>query len=121
MPAKFYSYYMTNMYLENNLAKPGKLTICDTPIDLTTIKIPCYFLSCVDDHIAPWKTTFKGTDLLKQSEFVLGASGHIAGVINPVSKDRRHYWIDGKLGNTPEQWLETAERQEGSWWKHWSV
>ncbi|MEH6651280.1 MAG: class I poly(R)-hydroxyalkanoic acid synthase [Motiliproteus sp.] len=121
MPAKFYSYYMTNMYLENNLAKPGKLNICGVPIDLTKIKVPCYFLSCVDDHIAPWKTTFKGTELLKQCEFVLGASGHIAGVINPVSKDRRHYWIDGELGDTAEKWQETAQRQEGSWWKHWSV
>lgn len=121
MPAKFYSYYMTNMYLENNLSKPGKLNICGVPIDLTKIKVPCYFLSCVDDHIAPWKTTFKGTELLKQCEFVLGASGHIAGVINPVSKDRRHYWIDGELGDTADKWLETAERQEGSWWKHWSV
>ncbi len=121
MPANFYSYYMTNMYLENNLVKPGKLTICGEPIDLTTIKVPCYFLSCVDDHIAPWKSTFVGTKLMEKSEFVLGASGHIAGVINPVSKDRRHFWVDGKLGGTPEQWFESAERQEGSWWKHWSV
>ncbi|MEH6471713.1 MAG: class I poly(R)-hydroxyalkanoic acid synthase [Halopseudomonas sp.] len=121
LPASFYSYYMKNMYLENNLSKPGALTICGEPIDLTTIKTPCYFLSCVDDHIAPWKSTFKGTELLKSCEFVLGASGHIAGVINPASKNRRHFWINGELGNTPEQWLETAERQEGSWWNHWSV
>ncbi|MFT6915971.1 MAG: polyhydroxyalkanoate synthase [Motiliproteus sp.] len=121
LPADFYSFYMKNMYLENNLSKPGALTICGEPIDLSTIKTPSYFLSCVDDHIAPWKSTFKGTQLLKNCEFVLGASGHIAGVINPASKNRRHFWTNGELGNTPEQWHETAERQEGSWWTHWSA
>ena len=120
LPATFYTYYITNMYLENNLRQPGKLNICGEPVDLNTIKTPCYFLSCIEDHIAPWKSTYKGTEMLKNCEFVLGASGHIAGVINPASKNRRHYWIGGELGGTPDQWLETAERQEGSWWTHWA-
>ena len=121
LPATFYSYYIKNMYLENNLSKPNALTICGEPIDLTKIKTPTYFLSCIDDHIAPWKSTFKGTELLGNCQFVLGASGHIAGVINPATKNRRHYWVDGELGQGADQWLETAERQEGSWWNHWSA
>lgn len=120
LPATFYTYYIQNMYLENNLSKPGKLTICGESIDLTKIKIPCYFLSCIDDHIAPWKSTFVGTELLPNNEFVLGASGHIAGVINPASQNRRHFWTGGEMGKGADNWLETAERHEGSWWNHWT-
>ncbi|RDE24312.1 class I poly(R)-hydroxyalkanoic acid synthase [Motiliproteus coralliicola] len=121
LPADFYSFYIRNMYLENNLSKPGGVTICNTPIDLAKIKTPSYFLSCIEDHIAPWKSTYKGTEMLKNCEFVLGASGHIAGVINPASRNRRHFWINGELGGTPDQWLDSAEKQEGSWWSHWSA
>jgi len=121
LPAEMYSYYITNMYLNNSLSKPGALTVCGEKIDLGSIKTPCYFLSCMEDHIAPWKSTFKGTELLPNAEFVLGASGHIAGVINPASKNRRNYWTDGRLGEGADTWLESAEKHDGSWWNHWNA
>jgi polyhydroxyalkanoate synthase len=121
LPANMYSFYLNKMYLENKLAEPNGLTICGEPVDLGKIKIPCYFLSTIEDHIAPWKGTFKATELFgSKIEFVLGASGHVAGVINPASKNRRNYWIKGEQGKGADHWLETAERQEGSWWPHWS-
>ncbi|TVQ69176.1 MAG: class I poly(R)-hydroxyalkanoic acid synthase [Oceanospirillales bacterium] len=121
LPARMYTFYLNKMYLENKLVEPGGVTICGEPIDLSKIKTPCYFLSTIEDHIAPWKSTFSSTETFKgQLEFVLGASGHVAGVINPASKNRRHYWTKGELGKGPDHWLETAEKQEGSWWTHWS-
>jgi len=121
LPAAMYTYYINNMYLENKLIEPDGLTICGEPIDLRRVKTPCYFLSTMEDHIAPWKGTFKALDLFGGTvEFVLGASGHVAGVINPAKKNRRNYWIKGEMGRGPDAWLETAERQEGSWWSHWS-
>lgn len=121
LPASMYTFYINNMYLENKLVEPNGLTICGEQIDLSKIKIPVYFLSTYEDHIAPWKGTFTGTELMKgKVEFVLGASGHVAGVINPASKNRRHYWINGELGKGADHWLETSEKQEGSWWPHWA-
>ena len=121
LPAKMYNFYINNMYIENKLAQPNALTICGEPVDLRNIKVPVYFLSTIEDHIAPWKGTFKGTELMQGNvEFVLGASGHVAGVINPASKNRRNYWTGGELGQGPDHWLETAERQEGSWWPNWA-
>lgn len=122
LPAKMYSDYIRNMYLENKLSQPNALTMCGVPIDLTRIKTPAYFLSTIDDHIAPWKTTFKGTELLSGPiEFVLGASGHIAGVINPPAKNKRSYWKQGELGKGADHWLETATSEKGSWWPHWDT
>ncbi|MBA4501927.1 PHA/PHB synthase family protein [Marinobacterium marinum] len=121
LPADMYTYYINRMYLENKLVEPDALTICGETIDLRRVKTPCYFLSTMEDHIAPWKGTFRALDLFSGTvEFVLGASGHVAGVINPAKKNRRNYWIKGELGKGPEAWLESAERQEGSWWNHWS-
>jgi len=121
MPAAMYIYYLRNMYLENNLVKPNKLIMCGQPVDLRNIKTPTYFLSTVEDHIAPWKSTFLGTELMSGDvEFVLGASGHIAGVINPASKNRRNYWIGGELNKGADHWLQTAESKAGSWWNHWA-
>jgi len=121
LPAAMYTFYINKMYLENKLVEPDALTICGEPIDLRRVKTPCYFLSTMEDHIAPWKGTFKALDLFSGTvEFVLGASGHVAGVINPAKKNRRNYWIKGEMGQGPDTWLETAERQEGSWWNHWS-
>lgn len=120
LPADMYADYITNMYLENKMSKPGAMTVCGVPVDLTKIKTPSYFLSCVEDHIAPWESTFKATESFQNLEFVLGASGHIAGVINPAVKNRRHYWTDGELGQGTEHWLETAKKHEGSWWNHWT-
>jgi polyhydroxyalkanoate synthase len=120
LPAEMYTYYINNMYLENKLVEKDALTMCGSPIDLGRIKIPCYFLSTIDDHIAPWKGTFTGAENFSNVEFVLGGSGHVAGVINPASKNRRNYWVKGEQGKGSDHWLETAERVEGSWWPNWS-
>ena len=121
LPANLYTSYVRNMYLENRLVKPNALTMCGAAIDLRKIKTPSYFLSTIDDHIAPWRATAKTIDLFSGPvEFVLGASGHIAGVINPPAKNKRSYWIDGQWGEGPEHWLNTAVSRPGSWWPHWS-
>nr|WP_067289937.1 class I poly(R)-hydroxyalkanoic acid synthase [Marinobacterium profundum] len=120
LPANMYTFYINKMYLENKLVEPNALTICGEPVDLRKIKIPCYFLSTIEDHIAPWKGTFKGAENFKGNvEFVLGASGHVAGVINPASKNRRHYWTGGEQGKSADHWFDTSTQQEGSWWTHW--
>lgn len=120
MTSAMYTWYLRNMYLENNLVKPGAVELCGVKIDLGKIDCPVYFLSAVEDHIAPWKTTFIGTELVGGPvEFVLAASGHVAGVINPASKNKRHFWKEGELGKGDERWLETATEVPGSWWPHW--
>ncbi|WP_250490973.1 alpha/beta hydrolase [Caballeronia sp. INML2] len=121
LPGPMYAWYLRNMYLENNLCQPGRLTMCGTPVDLARIAMPSYIFGTQEDHIVPWKGAYQSTRLLGgETQFVLGASGHIAGVINPASKNKRSYWIDGKLGDDPEAWLESATSQPGSWWTHWS-
>jgi len=122
LPAKMHSFYLRNMYLENNLCKPNKLKIANTPIDLGTIKIPCYFLAAFDDPIAPWKATFKANKLLGgKIKFVLSGSGHVAGVVNPPNKKKYHYWINDDSNNTDStQWLNHATKYDGSWWPNWA-
>jgi polyhydroxyalkanoate synthase len=120
LPADMYNYYLSNMYQQNNLIKPNCLTICGEKVNLSKISTPCYFLSCIDDHIAPWKSTFAATDIIPNVEFVLGGSGHVAGVINPASKNRRNHWIKGETGKGPDHWLETAQDVQGTWWNHWA-
>ena len=120
LPADMYKYYLTNMYQQNNLIKPDCLTICGEKINLRNISAPCYFLSCIDDHIAPWKSTFAATAIIPNVEFVLGGSGHVAGVINPASKNRRNHWIKGETGKGTDHWLETAKDVKGTWWNHWA-
>ena len=94
--------------------------MCDTKVDLGQIDMPSYVLATQEDHIVPWKAAYRTTQLVGgKSQFVLGASGHIAGVINPTSKNKRSYWTDGKQGDDPEAWLATAAAVPGSWWTHW--
>ena len=120
LPAAMYNTYIREMYINNNLSKPGGFTCCDKPVELDKVKTPVYFLSAIEDHIAPWKTTFLGTDIVGGPvEFVLGGSGHIAGVINPPAKNKRNYWTDGEMGQGADHWLETATDHPGSWWTHW--
>lgn len=120
MTAAMYTWYLREMYLENNLVKPNRLELCGVPVNLGKIDCPVYFLSAIDDHIAPWKTTFVSTEVVSgPMQFVLAASGHVAGVINPANKNKRHYWVDGKLGLGADHWLETATSEPGSWWPHW--
>jgi polyhydroxyalkanoate synthase len=109
------------MYLDSKLVEPNALTFCGTPIDLRTITTPSYFLSTISDHIAPWQATAKTIDLFSGPvEFVLGASGHIVGVLNPPARQKRNYWVNGRRGRGPEHWFNTAESRPGSWWPHWS-
>ena len=120
MTSAMYTWYLREMYLENKLAKPDAIKLCGVSVDLGKIDCPIYYLSAIDDHIAPWKTTFISTELLKgDMQFVLAASGHVAGVINPASKNKRNFWANGELGKGADHWLETAENIPGSWWSHW--
>ena len=120
LPGTMYNYYVRNTYLENSLRVPGKLTMCGVPVDLGRIDMPAYVLATREDHIVPWRTAFASTHLLGgRIEFVLSASGHIAGVINPASKNRRNFWLNAKLEQDPDRWLAAATSQPGSWWKHW--
>ena len=122
LPGVMYAYYIRNMYLENNLRVPGKLEMCGVPVDLRRIDTPAYVLATREDHIVPWKTAYASARLLRgKLEFVLAASGHIAGVINPASRNRRSYWLDGKPLKDPERWLKRAQSHSGSWWSHWSA
>jgi poly[(R)-3-hydroxyalkanoate] polymerase subunit PhaC len=120
LPVSMYNYYLRYMYLENKLVEPNGLSICNVPVNLKNIKTPSYIFSAIDDHIAPWETTFLNTDLLSgPNEFVLGTSGHVAGVINPPIQNKRSYWADGEMGKGPSHWLKTSISRPGSWWTHW--
>ena len=121
LPGAMYVYYVRNMYLENNLRVPGKLTQCGVPVDLGRLDMPAYVIATREDHIVPWKTAYASARLLKgKIESVLAASGHIAGVINPASKNRRNYWLNPALEEDPERWLAAATSHQGSWWTHWA-
>jgi len=122
MPAMMHSFYLRNMYRENKLVEPGGITLKDVPIDLRKVKTPCYLLSTREDHIAPWKATYAATQLYAGSvKFVLAASGHIAGVVNPPAANKYCYWTNADLPPSPDAWLETAETHEGSWWTDWQA
>ena len=121
MPAAMHTFFMRNMYVGNRLREPGGLTLAGEAIDVTRITTPSYVLSTVEDHIAPWKTTYATTQLFAGPvEFVLGASGHIAGVINPPARHKYGHWTGPETPASPEEWLAAAEEHEGSWWPHWA-
>jgi polyhydroxyalkanoate synthase subunit PhaC len=122
LPGPMYCWYVRNTYLENNLCVPGKTVQCGVPLDLGQINAPTYVLASREDHIVPWRTAYRTSKLVSGSvRFVLAASGHIAGAINPASRNKRSFWIDGKLGEQPEHWLEFAREVPGSWWNDWSA
>jgi len=119
MAAAAHTYYMRNTYYENNLIKPNKLILKGVPIDLGQIRQDIYAVGTQQDHIVPWKSAWRITKFVSGSvRFALGGSGHIAGVINPPSKGRG-YWINDKPVESADQWFESAERHEGSWWIDW--
>jgi polyhydroxyalkanoate synthase len=120
MPAAMHSFYLRQMYQANLLCKPGGITLAGTPLDLSRIKVPAYFLSTREDHIAPWKSTYRGTQLLGgANRFVLAASGHIAGVVNPPEGGKYSHWINNTLEPDPDTWLAGATEIAGSWWPDW--
>ena len=121
MPAAMHSFYLRNMYIKNLLAKPGGLALAGVPIDLTRVKTPLYFASTVEDHIAPWRSTYTGAKLFKSPvRFVLGGSGHIAGIVNPPAANKYAYWTNPELPGDPEQWHKDATQHPGSWWTDWA-
>lgn len=130
LPGPFYAWYLRNTYLENNLKVPGKTQVCGVPLDLTKLSVPTYLYGSREDHIVPWTSAFASTALLQgPTRFVLGASGHIAGVINAPAKNRRNYWVNDAMANgtqpaigvDPQVWLDTARSVTGSWWPDWAA
>jgi polyhydroxyalkanoate synthase len=126
LPGPMYAWYLRNTYLENNLRIPGKLVCCGERVDLNAIRVPAYVFAAKEDHIVPWKAAYASARLLPGGpddgvRFVLGASGHIAGTINPPSKNKRNYWTSGEPGlpANSEAWLADATEQPGSWWTDW--
>jgi polyhydroxyalkanoate synthase subunit PhaC len=121
LPGRLYCWYLRNMYLENNLKIPGKLQACGVPLDLGAIRVDAYVLATREDHIVPWRSAYLSARLLGgRTEFVLGASGHVAGIVNPASRNRRSYWINPESGSNADEWASSAGHQQGSWWTHWA-
>jgi len=122
LPGPMYCWYLRNTYLENNLVKPGKMTVCGEKIDLGRIDVPAYVYASREDHIVPWEGAYRNTQVLKgKTRFVLGASGHIAGVINPPAKGKRSHWIGASaaLPASAQDWFDRAKEHPGSWWPDW--
>jgi len=122
MPAAMHSFYLRKMYQENKLIEPGGITLDDVAIDLRTIKTPIYMLSTREDHIAPWTSTFAlSQNVSGPFRFVLSASGHIAGVVNPPAAGKYCHWVNTKKAKTPDTWLSGATQVDGSWWPDWQA
>jgi polyhydroxyalkanoate synthase len=120
MPARMHSFYLRQMCQGNLLRVPGGLRLLGQDIDLGRITVPAYFLSTREDHIAPWTSTYRGTRLLGgDTRFVLAASGHISGVVNPPTGGKYSYWINGAAPDCAEDWLAGATEMAGSWWPDW--
>ena len=121
LPGPFACWYLRNLYLENGLRVPERLEMCGVKVDLGRVQAPNYVLATREDHIVPWKSSFLSTQLLGgASRFVLGASGHIAGVINPAIKNKRSFWLNDTPQSSAEVWLTGAHEHKGSWWSDWS-
>jgi len=123
LPGPMYCWYLRNTYLENNLVVPGKMTVCGEKVDLGTIDAPAYIYGSREDHIVPWEGAYRNTQVLEgKLRFVLGASGHIAGVINPPAKGKRSHWIGATaaLPENAQEWLDKAKEHPGSWWTDWT-
>ncbi|AOB40169.1 class I poly(R)-hydroxyalkanoic acid synthase [Bordetella parapertussis] len=129
LPGPFFAWYFRNTYLENNLKVPGRARAAGVPLDLTRLDMPAYLYGSREDHIVPWPSAYASTQLLRgPMRFVLGASGHIAGVINPPAKQRRSYWVNESAGavshdlpGDPNAWLAGAVEHAGSWWPDWTA
>jgi polyhydroxyalkanoate synthase subunit PhaC len=121
LPGPMFAYYVKNTYLDNNLVKKNRLTMCGEKIDLGAINLPTLAFAAKEDHIVPWNAAYESAKYVGgKVEFVLGASGHIAGSINSAKKNKRNYWASNKFPADAEKWLEGAKAIEGSWWNHWA-
>jgi polyhydroxyalkanoate synthase subunit PhaC len=121
LPGPMYCWYLRHTYLQNELKQPGKLSVCGEAVDLGAIEAPVFIYGSREDHIVPWTAAYASVPLFKgPRQFVLGASGHIAGVINPPAKGKRSYWINDKLPASAEAWFAGAQEHPGSWWPAWT-
>jgi polyhydroxyalkanoate synthase len=121
LPGPMYSYYLRNTYANNKLCKPDALTMLGEPVSLKRVKMPTFVFAAREDHIVPWKGGYASARTLGgKVRFVLGASGHIAGTINPASKNKRSYWVNDHMPADPEKWFAEARELPGSWWNEWS-
>jgi polyhydroxyalkanoate synthase len=122
LPGPMYAWYLRNTYFENNLVKPGKCVVCGEKVDLRKVNLPVYIYGSREDHIVPIAGAYASTRHLPgKKRFVMGASGHIAGVINPPARNKRSYWTNEKLPRTHEEWLAGAKEHPGSWWPDWAA
>lgn len=120
MPRKEHSFFLRNFYRDNLFCKKNGIKLLGVPIDLSLIDLPVFMISAEKDHIAPWRSTFSATKIFKGPlKFVLGGSGHIAGVVNPINSNKYGYWVNEKLCDDPEEWFSKAKKYSGSWWKEW--
>ena len=121
MPYAMHRFYLQKFYKENALVKPGGITLAGGPIDLRKVRVPTYFLSTREDHIAPWRSTYKGMRLLSGPvRFTLAGCGHISGIINPPKGNKHGYWTSERTPPAdPESWLSKSKRREDSWWTDW--
>jgi polyhydroxyalkanoate synthase len=120
LPGPFAVWYLRHLYLENALREPGRLAMCGTTADLKRLDMPAYLYSSREDHIVPWRSAYLSRGILGgETTFVMGASGHIAGVINPPAAGKRSHWRNDAAAATAEDWLATATEYKGSWWPHW--
>jgi polyhydroxyalkanoate synthase subunit PhaC len=123
LPGPMYCYYLRNTYLENKLRIPGALSNCGVPLDLGKVRVPLFILATREDHIVPWRSAYRTLHLMGgEKTFVLGASGHVAGVVNPAGKNRRSHWVSASSGFPldAEEWFSQAKEKQGSWWPMWS-
>jgi polyhydroxyalkanoate synthase len=125
LPGPMYTWYLRNTYLENKLCKPGAVSVCGTPLDMRLLDMPTFIYGSREDHIVPWDSAYASTQVVQGPKtFVLGASGHIAGVINPPEKKKRSFWQTSPLARglpaTAKEWMATAQEQPGSWWPTWA-
>ena len=123
LPGPFYAWYLRNTYLENNLVQPGKVTVCGEKIDLRKLDLPVYIYGSREDHIVPIGGAYASTQVFPgKKRFVMGASGHIAGVINPPAAKKRSHWVrdDGKFPKSVDEWIAGATETPGSWWDDWA-
>ena len=125
LPGPMFCWYLRNTYLENSLKQPGKLTVAGSKIDLGKIDAPVFVYGSREDHIVPWQAAYASCLLLNpkkknRNRFLLGASGHIAGVVNPPAKKKRSYWTNSQVGVDAQSWFDGAVEHPGSWWPEWA-
>ena len=121
LPAKWHQAYLKDLYRDNKLVEPDALTMCGVKVNVRDVDMPAFVMAAREDHIVPWKGGYESARYLGGPvTFVLGASGHIAGSINPASKNKRSYWVNDRLGPNPDKWFEQSKEVPGSWWNDWA-